>query len=935
MTQGASVGAGRWGSEIWGKIAKIFPKHGGSTPCNPADTCYTDGQSMQLIESSPPSRPPVVLDSPTLGKEIKVFVERHQAAVAEMIQSGDDRAGSEASARWSRAFDGLLSSMFCALRGTVGNDRTWKTLSLAAVGSYGRSNLGYRSDLDVRLLCDNPKRASEIAEALLYPLWDAGLQIGHQVVTVSDTLSLAKKDLATATTLLDWRQLAGDSGPVDKLQDKAFDSIFSPRNLPRFLHDLRQQAIERWDRFGDSVYLLEPDVKNGQGGLRDLDIVHWTARARWRVKSLHELVELGVLVPEELANIKAAALFLARVRNILHFNSPRRTERLGFEVQEIVAGKMGYGKGGAACEAMMSDYYRHARIVSNTRESLILRAQPPPKKKPKETDLGGGILKLGDAVAVAEPEKIVDQPVLALRAYWEAVHRDLPIDRMTREEIVQALNDESVCERLRADPEAATLFRRLVRQPRVVKFKRNSTLSEFHDVGLLLAMIPEFRPVVGRVHHDIYHVYTVDVHSIAAVDRLRKFRRGELSNEHRIASRLAADMARPQVLYMATLLHDIGKDTGGRDHGERGAVLARGILERLGVQEHDIVEIQHLIRKHLRMYHVASRRDIDDPLTIEDFRGEVHGPEGLKELYLLTLCDVATTSPSALTDWKSRMLEELYVSTRRSFEGLPNYTEERAATLRKATLRLAASESERKFLHHYLSTVPNRYMYANEPSEIVQHSRAAEKSEGNVAYVDIIGERSPYVELAFFVDDKPGALKLVTAAIAANKLRVVGAQLYSWVDRNQRQRVIDIFWVRGGRDVQGVRRVLSRLRADLEKLVAEEVDPDELIESRKGTRLKDRPSPDVPVFVNFDNRSSSRYTVIEVLSEDQHALLYRLSKALRDEGLSVAVAKINTEGNAVADVFYVCDRDGKKLEDADRLESLESRLRRAVTKEEE
>jgi [protein-PII] uridylyltransferase len=172
---------------------------------------------MQILETSPPSRPPVVLDSPTLGREIKVFVERHQAAVAELIESGDERAGAEASARWSRAFDGLLCSMFCALRGRVGDDKTWKSLYLAAVGSYGRSNLGYRSDLDVRLLCDKPKNVHKIAEALLYPLWDAGLQIGHQVVTIGDTLSLAKKDLPTATTLLDWRLIAGDAAQTTKL----------------------------------------------------------------------------------------------------------------------------------------------------------------------------------------------------------------------------------------------------------------------------------------------------------------------------------------------------------------------------------------------------------------------------------------------------------------------------------------------------------------------------------------------------------------------------------------------------------------------------------------------------------------------------------------------------------------------------------------------
>jgi [protein-PII] uridylyltransferase len=226
-------------------------------------------------------------------------------------------------------------------------------------------------------------------------------------------------------------------------------------------------------------------------------------------------------------------------------------------------------------------------------------------------------------------------------------------------------------------------------------------------------------------------------------------------------------------------------------------------------------------------------------------------------------------------------------------------------------------------------------MHANEPSEIVGHARFAEQSEGTQTHIDILSTRTPYVELAFVADDKPGVLQLITASIAANKLRVVGAQLYSWVDRNGAARVVDIFWVRGGRDVEQVKRSLPLLRTDLEKLVAGEFKPDELIGSRTGSRLSMRPSPDVPVFIDFDNRCSSEYTVIEVLSEDQPALLYRLAKALKEEGLSVAVAKINTEGNAVADVFYVCDRDGKKLEDAERLEALEGRLRRAVSKERE
>ena len=884
---------------------------------------------MQEVQARQLSTPPFSPDSPTLGHEIKVYLERHDDRVKKLIETGDERAGFEASQMWARAFDGLLSSLFCAIRSKVGNEKTWNNLSLAAVGSYGRGNFSYRSDLDVRILCEKPKKAAEVAEAILYPLWDAGLQIGHQVVTVSDTISLARKDLPTATTLLDWRHVVGNVDHAKKLRNKAFDTIFSKTHIGAFLLEMREQAEKRVDRFGDSVYLLEPDVKNGQGGLRDLDIILWTARARWRVNDLKELLDIGVLVPAEFQRLKEAQLFLARVRNVMHFSSPRRTDRLGFEAQEAAAERMGFGKGGAGCELMMSDYYRHAREIANAREALFDRAAPVSAKQGRERDLGNGVVLRGDVVGLHEVEQLSANPVLALRAYWEAVQRSLPIGRRTRDAIAQVMTNETVCQRLRDDEEAATLFRRLVRRTRKVRFKRNSTLSEFHDVGILLAMIPEVRPLVGRVHHDIYHVYTVDVHSIAAVDRLRALARGELVAEHPIATRLASDIARPQVLFMAALLHDIGKDLGGRDHSDRGAELARPILQRLGVQEHDIVEIQHLVAKHLRMYHVASRRDIDDPQMIENFRTEVHGPEGLKELYLLTICDVSTTSPTALTTWKSRMMLELYLSTRRSFEGLPAQSEERAQKLRTATIDLCEGE-ECVFLQHYLQSVPNRYMYANEPSDIVIHARVAERSESEELLVEQIGSRGPYVEIAVVADDRSGTLADITASFAAERMWVIGAQLYSWIDRHGRKRVMDIFWVHGATEPSAIERQLTRVRKDMKGLLSGELSPEKLLKKRASSGLERRPSPDVPVFVHFDNRSSSNWTVIEVIAEDRTGLLYSLAKTLKDAGLQVTVAKINTEGNGVADVFYVADQDGKKLEDEDRLAELERELRAAI-----
>ncbi len=266
-----------------------------------------------------------------------------------MITSGALEAGLPAGRRYAKVYDGLLSALFHAARTAMTRGAHWTPLSLAAVGSYGRSALSPFSDLDVRLLCDrDAASAAPAAEALLYPLWDAGLSIGHQVVTSADVIELAREDLPTATSLLDWRTITGDSNVDTALLGRAFEGVFGPGDLAAFLDRLEGSAEERHERFGGSGFLLEPDVKNGEGGLRDLDIAHWSARARWRVKDLGELMRIGILVPREWAEIEAGRSLLFRVRNLLHLAAGRRADRLSFDQQERIADRLGYGLGGLA-----------------------------------------------------------------------------------------------------------------------------------------------------------------------------------------------------------------------------------------------------------------------------------------------------------------------------------------------------------------------------------------------------------------------------------------------------------------------------------------------------------------------------------------------------------------------------------------------------------
>jgi len=865
--------------------------------------------------------------SPNLAQELGRYLTRHRREVEAMILTAGREAGLPAAQRHAKVYDGLLSSLFHAVKAAMTVSGDWVPLTLAAVGSYGRGAVAYHSDLDVRLLATGTalEKAQPLAEALLYPLWDGGIDVGHQVVGVDGVIDLAREDLPTATSLLDWRVIAGDTAGSDALMQRVFEGLFGIGEIGGFLGRLAERAEARRQRFGGSVYLLEPDVKNGPGGLRDLDVAHWAARARYRVTDLGALVRLGVLVPREWQEIDRAQSFLWRVRNLLHVHAGRRSDRLSFDRQEQLSEDLGYGSGGPAVERFMSDYYRNARSIERARDMVLSRAAPPPTRRPHASSLGRGISLVNGAVSLAHPAALEAEPALALRVYDEAVRRGLPVYHYARDAIARATSLPGFCERLRASDEAARLFVRLVSVVQRSRFRNGSVIGELHDVGLLLAMIPEFSPVVGRVHHDVYHVYTVDAHSVAALDRLRELSRGDLTTEHPLASRLAAEIARPHVVFLATLLHDVGKDIGGKSHSERGHDMAHDILGRLGLPESEIREVQHLILQHLRMYHTATRRDIDDPATIDDFCGHVHGVEGLRELYLLTVADLSTTSPTALTSWKARMLDELFVACERRLSEGPGEELGLEEKIHDVTAAWDGVENA-EFLSRYLHSMPRRYLHANEVADIVSHAFFAERTREQHVGVDVLAVDEPYVELGVVADDRPGLLAIFTAALAAARLSVVGAQICSFTDPSGRVRALDLFWVKSSADADAVRAQLRRVERDITRMLAGEVKPAELV---GGTRSSQRSllgrTPAVPTKVSTDDRATA-HTVIEVTTRDRPALLFWLAHALQEAGLTISLAKINTEGTRVADVFYVTDASGAKLSDPRRIEELKARI---------
>ena len=887
---------------------------------------------------------------------VSSYLQHHRRELLALLDEADD-AGVAFARRHAHVMDGLVDSLFKAAQSVLPAQANVPVV-LGAVGGYGRGLLGWKSDLDLWFITDEaPERVRPLAEAMLYPLWDAGVSVGHQVATINDIVEAARVDLPTATSLLDFRRLGGQPELGRQLEARAFDGIFGERELPAFLRRLEAEVGERYKRFGDSVYLLEPDVKCGAGGLRDLSIAMWAARARFRTAGINDLLRVGFLSAGETSEIARAEDFLWKLRNQLHRHANRRSDRLTFDEQESLAELLGYRArldplpadeeeaAGAMVEAFMSDYYRHARVVLRVRDQITARAMPLlERRRPRVEELGNGLQSFNDQLTFSKVAELESVPALAFRLYAAAVQRGKTVLPFARDVIIRLTSTPEFCQALRQSPEAAQLFVELVSQPEKSAFRSGSILTELHDVGLLIAMIPEFLPVVGRVHHDVYHVYTVDVHSVAAVDRLRSLARGELATEQPLASRLAAEVTRPNVLYLATLLHDVGKAIGGRDHSQRGAEMARSILARLGFSEPDINDACHLILQHLEMYRIAARRNLEDPETVSEFARAVHGQEGLRHLFLLTVVDLSTTSPTSLTKWKSHMMDDLFLITDRLLTGSPTSNAARLSAIRAAVTKYWTSGEDDAFLADYLNSMPEGYLLSNGAEEIACHARVALRGRENTVTAAMVPSRRAEVAelcvvtgerfsdpLCVVTPDRPGLLASISAAIAANGFEIHAAQVHSRRLSDGSVQAVDLFWITDRAQLgDGFDPPLQKLERDLRNVITGAVTAEALMRTRSSGRQSERPAPAVSTQVMLDNRGTSGQTLVEVITRDRPGLLFMLSREFHALGLTIRVAKINTEGTRAIDVFYVTELDGRKVDEPARMEQVRQSLLSAL-----
>ena len=813
-------------------------------------------------------------------------------------------------------------------------------LTVVATGGYGRGELAPGSDVD--LLFIRPYKPTSwdehVIEFILYMLWDLGLKVGHATRSLPECVRLAKQDITIRTAMLEARYLWGDKALYEDLRKKFWSEIATGSGQD-FVEAKLAERADRHHHQGESRYLVEPNIKEGKGGLRDLQTLYWIGKYLYRVYDTADLVQHGVFTKEEFKTFQKAESFLWDVRVKLHYQMGRAEERLSFDAQPGVAAAMGYShdKPRQAVENFMRAYFLVAKDVGDlTRIFCAALEVQNRKRRPSIARIVPGFLRLrgaGDDFFVetgrlnAHPDAFRKDPVNFIRIFHTADAKSIDIHPDALRTITRSL--DLVDEALRDNPEANKLFLEILSSRR----DPERALRRMNEAGVFGRFVPEFGRVVALMQFNMYHHYTVDEHLIRAVGNVAAIERGALNEEHPLACEAMKHVQAREVLYCAMLLHDIAKGLPG-DHSTVGAEIARNLCPRWGLTEEDTATVAWLVQYHLVMSDTAQRRDLADPKTVKDFVAVVQSPEILQLLLVLTVADIRAVGPGVWNGWKGQLLRELYLEALALISGEDTVrshsarVEEARAALAARLADLPAEERERLLARHY-----DTYWLTLDVGTHERHARmmAAVDAKGELLALDAVSNAFRAVtEITVYTPDHPGLFAQVTGALAASGGSIVDAKAFTTSDGF----ALDIFSVQdaeGGPFGDAAR--VERLRQTILRVVRGEAWPDALIAKRPA---KSKASAfAVPARVKFDNEASHAATVLEVRGRDRVGFLYDVSKALFESGLTISSAMIATYGERVVDVFYVRDGFGHKIVNDERIQAVETRLIKAVKGEDE
>jgi [protein-PII] uridylyltransferase len=815
---------------------------------------------------------------------------------------------------------------------TAKNPRLSNRAAILAMGGYGRMEMGLFSDVDILFLYEGPidEYITRIAESIYYPLWDNNIEVNSATRTLSECIALGKKDVRTMTSLLDARFLAGDFARSHRLDDEIRKEFSSRRRLKQFICAKLEEQKNRLKRYGDSISLVEPNVKEGEGGLRDFHTLWWAARASFPDREMNSLLDRTGLSAADQKELIKGVNFLWRIRHALHLLENRKNDRLGREQQGQVAQALGlqHDLFLSITEQLMQEYYRHASVVHLNSQRAVERIMeinfPRPLWKTLWTrrKLADGIYKEGGRIS-ASADALKKGPSPILNLFCLAHENRLSLDAKTKGLIM----DFSLTIDTGAfdDPLTRILWKKILSR---IDFLHR-VLEDMLECKCIEKWIPEMKPIIHRVQHDGYHFYTIEEHSIRAIQEMEMLLSEEGRKLFPTPAQVLSKVKRTHVLTLAVLLHDIGKGEG-RNHAEKGTEIAGEVAKRMGFDEKDCEAVAFLIKSHLLLPKLAYRRDIKDPHLIARLADTVGTAEILDMLYLLAFADIRSIGPNVWSDWKGGLLTEVYQNTLAYIENREEEGERRRAiSLKKDRVNdILGGAIPYEILSSFFSSMPGRYLLTTSPESIAAHLAMTAKLPGKSV---ILEARQPsergFTELSIVTRDAPGLFSKIAGVLSINGVNIIDAQLYTLPDGT----VLDLLWVTNllNEPLEDT-HAWKEIERGLESAISGSADIHKLMKRRTKRRFLTEAKKKYTPLIDIDNDVSVGETVVDVITNDRPGLLYEISKIFFDLGCTIERAKITTHLDQVIDVFYIRDASKEKITSRERLKQIQEAITKAI-----
>ena len=869
---------------------------------------------------------------------LRSALENGRAEIARRLAEHPSR-GSETAASYAFLTDQLLRLVFdfSVQRLYPNNNPTAaQRLTLAAVGGYGRGEMALHSDIDIAFIIPWKQTGwgEQVIESMLYSLWDLGLKVGHSTRSLSDMARMAKSDLTIRTALLESRYVWGDQALYDEASAR-FDKEVVAGTARTFLAEKLAERNARHERMGDSRYVVEPNLKEGKGGLRDLHTLFWIGKYAYNVRGVGELVDKGLLTAQELRRFRRAENFLWAVRCHLHILARRSEDRLTFDVQSEIAARMHYADrpGRTAVERFMRHYFLTAKEVGDLTAVFLAHIDETfaargrrfgfarlRRRRPRNLEgfqLDRGRLSIPDDHFFAEdPARLIR--MLALADRYELEIHPLAMRAASRDARL-------IDNRVREDPQANAMFLDILTSGR----DPERVLRWMNEAGIFGRFVPDFGRVVAQMQFDMYHHYTVDEHTLHAIGLLAKIEKGDFEDDHPLATKIFGQIVSRRALYVAVLLHDIAKGRGG-DHSLLGAEVAEKLGPRLGLTPAETETVAWLVKYHLLMSATAFQRDLADFKTILDFAEVVQSPERLRLLLILTIVDIRAVGPGVWNGWKRQLLSDLYDAAEEVLRlGHKQRGRNERIAMKRAELATELGWSRTRFAA-YAKRFRDSYWIAENGDILEKNARliaAADASQRQLSIASQADAQRDATLVTVYAGDHPGLFYRIAGAIGLVGGNIIDARVHTTRDGM----AVDNFLVQDafGHAFDDPHH-LRRLSQTIEDVLAARSQLAAKLAAKAPQHIRAHAFEVVPN-VLIDNRASNRYTVVEVNAGDRPALLHALAYALFQAKVTIHSAHIATYGERAVDVFYLTDLIGDKIEATPRLRTLERLLLEAAS----